>query len=55
MEDTRYTMTSFRVGKAASHSMDGATIDLHMEYMGWKSATVALKCVGVTASVAAAG
>ena len=55
MEDPRYTMHSFRVGGAANHNMDGAAMDVLMEYVEWKSATVARRYVGVTASAAAAG
>ena len=55
MEYKRYTMHSFRVGGAASHNMDGTAIDVLMEYVGWKSAAVARRYVGVTASAAAAG
>ena len=55
MEYKRYTMHSFRVGGAASHNMDGTAIDVIMEYVGWKSAAVARRYVGVTASAAAAG
>ena len=49
------TMHSFRVGGAASHNMDGTAMDVLMEYVGWKSAAVARRYVGVTASAAAAG
>ena len=52
MEDKRYTLHSFRVGGAASHHMDGTAIDVLMEYVGWKSAAVAGRYVGVTASAA---
>ena len=55
MEDEQYTMHSFRVGGAASHNMDGTTMDVLVEYVGWKSATVARRCVGVTVPAAAAG
>ena len=55
MEYKRYTMHSFRVGGAASHSMDGTAMEVLMEYVGWKSAAVARRYVGVTASAAAAG
>ena len=34
--------------------MDGTAMSVVMEYMGWKSATVARRYVGVTASAAAA-
>ena len=52
MEDKRYTLHSFRVGGAASHHMDGTAMDVLMEYVGWKSAAVAGRYVGVTASAA---
>ena len=55
MEYKRYTMHSFRVGGAASHNMDGTAMEVLMEYVGWKSAAVARRYVGVTASAAAAG
>ena len=55
MEYNRYTMHSFRVGGAASHNIDGTAMDFLMEYVGWKSAAVARRYVGVTASAAAAG
>ena len=55
MEYKRYTMHSFRVGGAASHNMEGTAMDVHMEYVGWKSGTVARRYVGVTASAPAAG
>ena len=55
MEYKRYTMHSFRVGGAASHSMDGTAMEVLMEYVGWKSAAVARRYVGVTASAVAAG
>ena len=55
MEYKWYTMHSFRVGGAASHNMDGTAIDVLMEYVGWKSAAVARRYVGETASAAAAG
>ena len=55
MEDKWYTMHSFLVGGAASNNLDGTAIDVLMEYVGWKSATVARRYVGVTASAAAAG
>ena len=34
IEDKRYTMHSFRVGGAASHSMDGTAMGVLMEYVG---------------------
>ena len=40
---------------AASHNMDHTAMDVLMEYVEWKSATVARRCVGVYASAAAAG
>ncbi|CAM9525004.1 unnamed protein product [Laminaria digitata] len=43
MEGKRCTMHSFRVGRAASHSIDGTAMDVLMEY------------AGVTASAAVAG
>ena len=52
MEDKRYTLHSFRVGGAASHHVDGTAMDALMEYVGWKSAAVASRYVGVTASAA---
>ena len=52
MDDKRYTLHSFRVGGAASHHMDGTAMDVLMEYVGWKSAAVASRYVGVTASAA---
>ena len=55
MEDKWYTMHSFRVGGATSRNMDGAVMDVLMEYVGWKSGTVARRYVGVTASAATAG
>ena len=55
MEYKRCTMHSFRVGGAASHNMDGTAMDVIMGYVGWKSAAVARRYVGVTASAAAAG
>ena len=55
MEHKPYTMHSFRVGGAASHNIDGTAMDFLMEYVGWKSAAVARRYVGVTASAAAAG
>ena len=33
MKDKRYTMHSFRVGGAASHSMDSTAMDVLMEYV----------------------
>lgn len=44
-----------RVRGAASRNMDGTTMDIRMEYMGWKSATVSCSYVGVTARAAATG
>ena len=55
MEDKRYAMHSFRVGGAASHNMGRYGHGRSCEYVGWKSATVARRCAGVTASVAAVG
>lgn len=55
MGDKRYTMHSFREGGAASHYMDVTAMGALMEYVGGKSATVARKYVGVTASAATAG
>ena len=55
MEYKRYTIHSFRVEGAASHHMDGTAVDVVVEYVGWKSAAVARRYVGVTASAAAAG
>ena len=52
MEDKWYTMHSFRV---PSHNTDGTAMDVLMEYVGWKSATVARRYVGVTAPAEAAG
>lgn len=49
MEDKRYTMHSFRVGAAASHSMDGAAMgDALMTYAGWKFSAGAHRYVGMT-------
>ena len=48
MEDEQYTMHSFRVGGAASHNMDGTTMDVLVEYVGWKSATVAVSYTHLT-------
>ena len=45
MEDKRYTMGSFRVGEATSHSMDGTAMGVLMEYVGWKSAAVTRRYV----------
>ncbi|CAN0075198.1 unnamed protein product, partial [Laminaria digitata] len=45
MEGKRYTMHSFRVEGAASHNMDGTTMDVLMEHVGWKSATTARRYV----------
>ena len=50
MKDKRYTLHFFRVGGAASHHMVGATMDVLMEYVGWKSAAVAGRYAGATAS-----
>ena len=55
MADKRYSMHSFRVGGTASHHVDGMVMDVLMGYVGWKSASVACRYVGVTASAAAAG
>ena len=55
MANKRYTMHSFRVGGAASHHMDGTALDVLMEYVGWKFASVVCRYVGVTAAAAAAG
>ena len=55
MEDKPDTMHFLRVVGAASHSMDGTAMDVLMEYVGWKSATVARRYVGVTAPAEAAG
>ena len=46
---------SFRVRGAASHHRDGTAMDVLMEHVGWKSASVARRYVGVTASAAGAG
>ena len=54
-EDMRYTMHSFQVGNATTLDLDGTAIDVLMEYVGWKSAVVGRRYVGVTASAAAAG
>ena len=35
--------------------MDGTAMDVLMEYVGWKSASIARRYVGVTASAAASG
>ena len=55
MAEKRYTMHSFRAGGAASHHMDGTAMDVLMEYVGWKSASVARRYVVATASAAAVG
>ena len=55
MEDKRYAMHSFRVGGAVSRNMDGTAMNVLMEYVGWTSATVARRYLGLTASAAAAG
>ena len=55
MADKWYTMHSFRVGGAASHNMDGTTMDFVMEDVGWKFAKVARRYLALTASAAAAG
>ena len=52
MEDKRYTLHSFRVGGATSHHMGGMAMDVLMKYAGWKSAAIAGRYVGVTASAA---
>ena len=39
----------------SSYNMDGTAMDVLMEYVGWKSPTVARRYVRVTASAAAAG
>ena len=54
MEDKRYTMHSFRIGRAAGHNKDSTAIDVLMENEGRKSATVSPRCVDLTASAAAA-
>ena len=51
MEDKRYTLHFFRVGRAASDDMHGTAMDVLteyvlMEYVGWKSAAVAGRYVG---------
>lgn len=55
MEDKRYKMHSIRVGGAASRNVDGTAMDVLIECVVWKSATVARRCIGVTASAAATG
>ena len=55
MADKPYTMHSFRAVGAASHRMGGTAMDVLMEYVGWKSASIARRYVGVTAFVEAAG
>ena len=55
MANKRYTMHSFRVGGTARHHIDVTAIDVLMGYVGWKSASVARRYVGVTASAAVAG
>ena len=52
VEDKRYTLHSFRVGGAGSHHMDNTAMDSLKEYVGWRSAAVAGRYVGVTASTA---
>ena len=54
-EDKWYTIQSLRVGGATSHNMDGTAMDVLMEYVVWKSATVAHRQVRVTSSGVAAG
>lgn len=57
MKDKLYTMHPFRVGGAASHSMDGVALDVLMEYMGSevRNRRTQICMLGVTASVAAGG
>ena len=55
MEDKRYTMHSFRMRRAASHDMDITAMDVPMEYVGRKSATLPRRYVEVTASAAETG
>lgn len=58
MKDKLCTMHPFRVGGAASHSMDGVALDVLTEYM-WSEVrnrrTQICMLIGVTVSVAAAG
>lgn len=46
MEDKRYILHSFRVGAAASHDMDGTTMDVLMEYSEWTSSAAISRYVG---------
>ena len=55
MGDTRYIMHCFRMGGAASYYMEGTVMDVLVEYVGWKSATVARIHVGGATPAAAAG
>lgn len=55
MEDKPDTMHFLRVVGAASHSMDGTAMDVLIECVGWKSAHVACRYVGVTTSAAVVG
>ena len=54
MEDTRYTMNSFRIRRAAGDNMNGMAIEVLMKYEGRRSATVSPRYVELTASAAAA-
>lgn len=51
-EDKRHTVRAFRLRGAASHGMDGTARDILTEYQGVE---VRHRCVGMTASAAAAG
>ena len=56
MEDKRHTMHYFRVGRAASHNMDGTTMDPVVEYVGWSPEPSHAEAYSRgTASAAAAG
>ena len=55
MQDTRYTMHSFRIRRAAGDNMNGMAIDVLMKYEGRKSATVSPRYVELTGSAAASG
>ena len=48
IEDKQYMLHSFRVGGAASHHMDGAAIDVLMEYVGWRSLAVGVRYARVS-------
>lgn len=43
------------MGGAESHSVDGTAVDFLIDYVGWKSASIARRYLGVAASAAAEG